>query len=143
MAARGLRDLRCGGSYLCPIAVNNPNKLKPGDTLYLRAGTYNESNIRFANSGAAGAPITVASHPGKAAEIDGGYTATSQLTGKGAHLFRGCSLPPQKEHSMARPAFRPAAKKTGAPAQARHKSRSAAQGSGAPKRHGKYPRTAL
>ena len=50
---------------------------------------------------------------------------------------------PQKDHSMARPAFRPAAKKTGAHAQARHKSRSAAQGSGAPKRHGKYPRTAL
>jgi len=50
---------------------------------------------------------------------------------------------PQKEHSMARPTFRPAAKKTGVPAQARHKSRPAAQGSGAPKRHVKYPRTAL
>ncbi len=76
----------CGGSYLCPIATNNPNKLKAGDTLYLRAGVYNESNIRFANSGAVGAPITVASHPGETAEIDGGYTAISQLTGKG-HIF--------------------------------------------------------
>jgi ATP-dependent RNA helicase RhlE len=49
---------------------------------------------------------------------------------------------PQKDHPMARPAFRPAAKKTCAPPQARHKSRPATQGSGAPKRHVKCPRTA-
>ena len=66
----------------------------------------------------------------------------SQLERRTIENFNYKAPAPHKEHSMARPAFRPAAKKTGAPAQARHKSRPATQGSGAPKRHVKYPRIA-
>lgn len=46
-------------------------RLKPGDTLYLRGGTYHEK-VSLNRSGTAEAPITIASHPGELAVIDGG-----------------------------------------------------------------------
>lgn len=46
-------------------------RLKPGDTLYLRGGIYFEK-AALTRSGTAGAPITIASHPGELAVIDGG-----------------------------------------------------------------------
>lgn len=46
-------------------------RLKPGDTLYLRGGTYHEK-VFLSRSGTAEAPITIASHPGELAIIDGG-----------------------------------------------------------------------
>ena len=76
----------CGGSYGCPIATNNPNKLKAGDTLYIRAGTYNEYNIKFANSGASGNLITIKGYTGETAIIDGGFTDGSGLSW-GAVIF--------------------------------------------------------
>ncbi|MFQ5858233.1 MAG: right-handed parallel beta-helix repeat-containing protein, partial [Anaerolineae bacterium] len=42
-----------------------------GDTTYVRAGTYYESNITFANSGAPGAPITLANYQSEEVIIDG------------------------------------------------------------------------
>src|SRR5258706_269283 len=39
------------------------NRLKAGDTLYLRGGAYYEK-VRLTRSGAADAPITIASYPG-------------------------------------------------------------------------------
>ncbi len=42
----------------------------PGDTIYLRAGTYREA-VRPARSGTAGMPITFASYPGERAVING------------------------------------------------------------------------
>ena len=38
--------------------------LQPGDTLYIRTGTYVVGNPRFSQSGLAGAPITIAGYPG-------------------------------------------------------------------------------
>lgn len=46
-------------------------RLKPGDTLYLRGGTYYEK-VRLTRSGTAEAPITIASYPGEMAILDGG-----------------------------------------------------------------------
>src|SRR5262245_14002350 len=46
-------------------------RLKPGDTLYLRGGTYHEK-VSLSRSGTAEAPITIASHPGELAGLDGG-----------------------------------------------------------------------
>jgi hypothetical protein len=46
-------------------------RLKPGDTLYLRGGTYFEKPY-LTRSGTAEAPITISSHPGELAIIDGG-----------------------------------------------------------------------
>jgi hypothetical protein len=48
-------------------------RLKPGDTLYLRGGTYFE-NVYCAVAGTAQAPITIRSYPGEVATIDGGLT---------------------------------------------------------------------
>ena len=47
------------------------NRLKPGQTLYLRGGVYYEK-VRLTRSGTAEAPITIASYPGEQAVIDGG-----------------------------------------------------------------------
>jgi hypothetical protein len=44
--------------------------LAPGDTLYIRAGTYNQT-VYIGNSGADSASITIASYPGEWAVIDG------------------------------------------------------------------------
>jgi hypothetical protein len=46
-------------------------QLKPGDTLYLRGGTYYEK-VSLTQSGTAEAPITIASYPGELAILDGG-----------------------------------------------------------------------
>lgn len=46
---------------------------KPGSTVYIRAGVYNEQ-IRIRNSGSAGKPITIAAYPGEQVIIDGQYT---------------------------------------------------------------------
>ncbi|MCI0358266.1 MAG: DUF1565 domain-containing protein, partial [Planctomycetaceae bacterium] len=46
-------------------------QLKPGDTLYLRGGTYYEK-VALTRSGASGAPITIAAYPGELAVLDGG-----------------------------------------------------------------------
>ncbi len=46
-------------------------QLAPGDTLYLRGGTYYE-HVALTRSGTAEAPITIASYPGELAAIDGG-----------------------------------------------------------------------
>ena len=45
-------------------------KLKPGDTLYLRGGTYYD-HVSLTKSGTAEAPITIASYPGELAILDG------------------------------------------------------------------------
>ncbi len=47
------------------------NRLKPGQTLYLRGGTYYEK-VRLTKSGTAEAPIAIVSYPGELAVIDGG-----------------------------------------------------------------------
>ncbi|MDH7487801.1 MAG: right-handed parallel beta-helix repeat-containing protein [Anaerolineae bacterium] len=57
------------------------NTLTAGDTVYIRAGTYNERVIPQ-NSGAAGQPITYAAYPGETATIDGsGITLPDDLAG--------------------------------------------------------------
>lgn len=46
-------------------------RLKPGETLYLRGGIYYEK-VSLTRSGTAAAPIVIASYPGESAVIDGG-----------------------------------------------------------------------
>ena len=49
--------------------------LGPGDTLFIRGGTYRETSIRFARSGTETAPIVVRSYEGERAFIEGDHTA--------------------------------------------------------------------
>jgi hypothetical protein len=49
-------------------------KLKPGDTLYARGGTYTgQGNIIWKNSGTSTAPITFKAYPGETPLFDGGW----------------------------------------------------------------------
>jgi hypothetical protein len=70
-AANG--DDRNDGSQAKPWKTiqNGTKHLKPGETLYLRGGSYYEK-VRLTRSGTAEAPIVIASYPGESAIIDGG-----------------------------------------------------------------------
>lgn len=70
-AARG-NDTNAG-SQAAPwkSLAHATRQLKPGDTLYLRGGTYYEK-VTLTRSGTTNAPITIASFPGELAVIDGG-----------------------------------------------------------------------
>ena len=48
-------------------------QLKPGDTLYLRGGTYHEK-VSLTRSGTPDAPITIAAYPGELPVLDGGLS---------------------------------------------------------------------
>ncbi len=49
-------------------------QLRPGDTLFLRGGTYFERDLRLDLRGDASAPITIRNHPGEVPVIDGGFS---------------------------------------------------------------------
>jgi hypothetical protein len=53
-------------------------KVQPGDTIWLRAGTYRGS-FTSSLTGTAAAPIVVRQYPGERATIDGGATSTDAL----------------------------------------------------------------
>src|SRR6185436_8196098 len=63
------------GSIASPFATLDKaaEKLKPGDTLLIRGGTYNQT-MYCSSSGTPALPITIASYPGERAIIDGAYT---------------------------------------------------------------------
>jgi hypothetical protein len=70
-AARGM-DSNDGGEKSPWKTINHALKqLGPGDTLYLRGGTYFE-NVYCAIAGTAEKPITIRSYPGERAILDGG-----------------------------------------------------------------------
>jgi hypothetical protein len=85
LSIAGLTELR-GGSYVVAPNGNdtNPgswvqpwrslaranNSLQPGDTVYVRAGTYHE-RIAPTRSGRAGAPIVYLTNPGEVVTVDG------------------------------------------------------------------------
>jgi len=49
------------------------SRLQPGDTLYLRGGTYFESSLVVSNPGTESQPIVIRGYPGETAVIDSGY----------------------------------------------------------------------
>jgi len=54
------------------LAASIP-RLRPGDSLVLRGGTYFESGVRIDVAGLPDAPIEIRSHPGEVAVVDGGF----------------------------------------------------------------------
>jgi hypothetical protein len=56
------------------------NTMTAGETTYVRAGTYYESGISFAHSGAPGAPITLANYQSEEVVIDGSQS-TDEIPG--------------------------------------------------------------
>jgi hypothetical protein len=70
-AARG--DDAASGSEQAPWKTlgHALRQLQPGDTLYLRGGTYYEK-VSLTQSGTKEAPITISSYPGELAVLDGG-----------------------------------------------------------------------
>jgi Concanavalin A-like lectin/glucanases superfamily/Chitobiase/beta-hexosaminidase C-terminal domain/Viral BACON domain len=63
-------------------AFNNPSSVKPGDTIWLRGGTYGDGNTIFAShlAGSATAPIIVRQYPGERATINGGINTNAPYT---------------------------------------------------------------
>lgn len=63
-------------------------QLKPGETLYLRGGTYYEK-VFLSRSGTEQAPITIASYPGEVAVLDGGLREFVEQPEKSWEPFSG------------------------------------------------------
>src|SRR5512132_2896252 len=59
-------------------ALSNPSNVKPGDTIWLRGGTYRGIFNSYLN-GTAAAPIIVRQYPGERATVDGGTANTAAL----------------------------------------------------------------
>lgn len=101
-AAAG-NDLHNGSKGKPWRTVNHAlRQIAPGDTLYLRGGTYYE-HVVVPVSGQAGKPITIRSHPGELAVIDGGLreffeepaTAWTPLADGAEHEFVSTQKYPQ------------------------------------------------
>jgi hypothetical protein len=77
-------------------------KLRPGDTLLLRGGTYWESDISLDGvHGTADAPITIKNYPGERPVIDGGYREFRtignndwEVVDAGRHVYRSTKTYP-------------------------------------------------
>jgi hypothetical protein len=69
------------GSLSAPFATlqKAANVANPGDTIYMRGGTYvlNDSAVQIGRSGASGSPITVINYPGETPVLDGINITTS------------------------------------------------------------------
>jgi parallel beta-helix repeat protein len=74
------------GTLAQPFATVNQgvSVLTPGDTLYLRGGTYNEALLNDIPSGTATAPVTISAYPGEAVTLQApasGYGRGIDLSG--------------------------------------------------------------
>jgi len=87
-AARG--DDAGAGSEKAPwkSLAHALRQLKPGDTLYLRGGVYYEK-VALSRDGTAEAPITIASHPGELAILDGGLREFAESPATSWEPFAG------------------------------------------------------
>lgn len=78
------------GSITQPLdlatALSAESPAKPGDTIWLRGGTYYGA-FNSVLTGTAGAPIVVRQYPGERAIIDGGGVPASTLRVHGAHTW--------------------------------------------------------
>src|SRR5262245_19225101 len=61
--------VRQGGGGDCSRVQECLDRLQPGDTLLVHAGTYAEGNFNVIPSGTSAAPVTVAAAPGERAVI--------------------------------------------------------------------------
>jgi len=73
------------------------NTMTAGDVTYVRAGTYYESGISFAHSGAPGAPITLANYGSEQVVIDGSQATDGDpgiwmLEGGGHYVIQGFTI---------------------------------------------------
>ena len=74
-------------------------KLKAGDELFLRSGTYNEKKILINVSGTNGQHITIANYPGEKPIIDGGYKAFRSVQNLDWELY-DLQKDPQENHNL-------------------------------------------
>ncbi len=69
-------------------ALDHPTVVGPGDTIWLRGGTYAGAPFESFLSGTAANPIIVRQYPGERAMIDGNYNGNDHtLTIKGSHTW--------------------------------------------------------
>ncbi len=73
-SGRPTGDGSLGNPWDLQTALNQPSSLRPGDTIWLRGGTYRGTFIsRLTGSGSA--PIILRQYPGERATLDGGNSS--------------------------------------------------------------------
>jgi hypothetical protein len=73
------------------------NTMAAGETTYVRAGTYREAGITFAQSGAPGAPIALSNYQSEEVVIDGSegsdyYAGVAVTEGRGHYVIQGLAI---------------------------------------------------
>ncbi|HYT33225.1 MAG TPA: right-handed parallel beta-helix repeat-containing protein [Thermoanaerobaculia bacterium] len=80
-------DGNFGNPWSLAFALSQPAAVKPGDTIWLRAGTY-EGTFTSELVGTADAPVVVRQYPGERATLDGGQAKVAAvLTVGGAYSW--------------------------------------------------------
>jgi hypothetical protein len=95
-------DGSMGKPWDLQTALNQPAKVHPGDTIWLRDGTYgagNDSNFNSKLVGAVGNPITVRAYPGERSIIDGTITVYGSWS-----IFWGLELADSKAQRISQQA---------------------------------------
>src|SRR5262245_14616354 len=67
-------------------ALSQPAAVHPGDTIWLRGGTYSGTFVSYLN-GTATNPIVVRQYAGEMATIDGGSTTTCVISTRGSYTW--------------------------------------------------------
>ncbi len=67
-------------------ALNQPSSVHPGDTIWLRGGTYSGTFVSNLN-GTAASPIIVRQYAGELATLDGGSSTTCVLSTRGSYTW--------------------------------------------------------
>src|SRR5262249_4276111 len=67
-------------------ALNQPSSVHPGDTIWLRGGTYSGQFVSYLN-GTSASPIIVRQYAGERATLDGGSSTTCVLSPRGGYTW--------------------------------------------------------
>ncbi|HEY1252033.1 MAG TPA: S-layer homology domain-containing protein [Thermoanaerobaculia bacterium] len=67
-------------------ALNQPAAVHPGDTIWLRGGTYSGNFVSYLN-GTSSSPIIVRQYAGEVATLDGGSSSTCVLSTRGGYTW--------------------------------------------------------
>src|SRR6185369_12491300 len=75
-----------GNPWDLQTALDQPSSVHPGDTIWLRGGTYSGTFTSYLD-GSSASPIIVRQYPGEQATLDGGSSTTANVSVRGSYTW--------------------------------------------------------